>query len=281
MKKVVIILIWVVLTACTRGAVIPHLDKTTLILESPQFSIPTRASSPDETRITDCNILVFNPYGDLEERIFVPERSLRAEDGYLKYEVNLLRDVPYTVLVALNLGYALPQMTLDEARTYRYHMAYPDEYSRGLPMAALREEVTPGDSIRLRAQRLMARVDLQLDRRQLSDDIFLKVTDVEVGGSASSVQLFPGSVAEDVFRQGFTHRNTEVQALNRFDASGLSESVSLYVLENLAEGSYVEIKAEYHSDDQHTEAGERVTYRFDLPPLRRNGVYPVVAAFKQ
>jgi hypothetical protein len=217
----------------------------------------------------------------MEERIFIPDRALRAEDGYLKYEVRLLRDVPYTLLVALNLGYALPQMTLDEARTYRYHMAYPDEYSRGLPMVALREAVTPGDSIHLRAQRLMARVDLQLDRRQLSDDIFLKVTDVEVGGSASSVQLFPGSVAEDVFRQGFTHRNEEVQSLNRFDAAGLSETVSLYVLENLAEGSYVEIKAEYHSDDQHTEAGERVTYRFDLPPLRRNGVYPVVAAFKQ
>jgi hypothetical protein len=217
----------------------------------------------------------------MEERIFIPNRALRAEDGYLKYEVRLLRDVPYTLLVALNLGYALPQMTLDEARTYRYHMAYPDEYSRGLPMVALREAVTPGDSIHLRAQRLMARVDLQLDRRQLSDDIFLKVTDVEVGGSASSVQLFPGSVAEDVFRQGFTHRNEEVQALNRFDAAGLSETVSLYVLENLAEGSHVEIKAEYHSDDQHTEAGERVTYRFDLPPLRRNGVYPVVAAFKQ
>lgn len=278
MRKVFIILIWVVLTACTRETLRVN---STLILLANQQEFSTRAPSPDEIRITDCNILVFNPYGDMEERIFIPDRALRAEDGYLKYEVRLLRDVPYTVLVALNLGYALPQMTLDEARTYRYHMAYPDEYSRGLPMVALREAVTPGDSIHLRAQRLMARVDLQLDRRQLSDDIFLKVTDVEVGGSASSVQLFPGSVAEDVFRQGFTHRNEEVQALNRFDAAGLSETVSLYVLENLAEGSCVEIKAEYHSDDQHTEAGERVTYRFDLPPLRRNGVYPVVAAFKQ
>ena len=275
MRKVFIILIWVVLTACTRETLRVN---STLILLANQQEFSTRAPSPDEIRITDCNILVFNPYGDMEERIFIPDRALRAEDGYLKYEVRLLRDVPYTLLVALNLGYALPQMTLDEARTYRYHMAYPDEYSRGLPMVALREAVTPGDSIHLRAQRLMARVDLQLDRRQLSDDIFLKVTDVEVGGSASSVQLFPGSVAEDVFRQGFTHRNEEVQALNRFDAAGLSETVSLYVL---AEGSYVEIKAEYHSDDQHTEAGERVTYRFDLPPLRRNGVYPVVAAFKQ
>lgn len=278
MRKVFIILIWVVLTACTRETLRVN---STLILLANQQEFSTRAPSPDEIRITDCNILVFNPYGDMEERIFIPDRALRAEDGYLKYEVRLIRDVPYTLLVALNLGYALPQMTLDEARTYRYHMAYPDEYSRGLPMVALREAVTPGDSIHLRAQRLMARVDLQLDRRQLSDDIFLKVTDVEVGGSASSVQLFPGSVAEDVFRQGFTHRNEEVQALNRFDAAGLSETVSLYVLENLAEGSYVEIKAEYHSDDQHTEAGERVTYRFDLPPLRRNGVYPVVAAFKQ
>ena len=278
MRKVFIILIWVVLTACTRETLRVN---STLILLANQQEFSTRAPSPDEIRITDCNILVFNPYGDMEERIFIPDRALRAEDGYLKYEVRLLRDVPYTLLVALNLGYALPQMTLDEARTYRYHMAYPDEYRRGLPMVALREAMTPGDSIHLRAQRLMARVDLQLDRRQLSDDIFLKVTDVEVGGSASSVQLFPGSVAEDVFRQGFTHRNEEVQALNRFGAAGLSETVSLYVLENLAEGSYVEIKAEYHSDDQHTEAGERVTYRFDLPPLRRNGVYPVVAAFKQ
>jgi len=265
----------VVLVACTRKEA--HLSETILIL-SLADDIPTRAAIPDETRISDCNILVFNSFGDLEEKVFVPYRAMKPD---LQYKIPLLRNASYTLLCALNLGYELPFMNLEEARSYRFHLAYPDAYSQGLPMVALQEDYVPGDTLRMRARRLMARVDLQLDHSALPRDVFVKVTDVEVKNCPSSATLFPGSCAKETFYQGFTHRNTEVQPLNRPGADGLSETLALYILETVTEGSWLEIRAEYHSPDFHTDPGERVSYRLDLPPLERNAVYPVVASLQQ
>jgi len=258
MKKVLVVIVMVVLTACTRKS---FRNETALIvfLHSEVF---TRAGFPDENLISDCNILVFNPYGDLEERVYTPARSLRAPDGRLTYNVRLLRDVPYTVVCAFNLGYALPAMTLEEARAYRYHLAHPEEYGRGLPMVAVREDVVPGDSIHLRAKRLMARVDVDLRADNVPEDVLLKFTDVEVGGCPSSATLFPGSHAVDTFSRGFVH-------------SFADAPMSLYVLENLDEGMSLDIRAEYQGPDLHTDPGWRIHYRAALPPLERNCVYPI------
>lgn len=273
-RKLFLFVLLVVLVACTRRE---EPSETTLILSLP-VDIPTRAAIPDEACVTDCNILVFNAFGDLEEKVFVSSRSMRPEQ---EYKVPLLRNAAYTLLCALNLGYELPFMNMEEARSYRFHLAYPDAYSQGLPMVALREDYVPGDTLRMHARRLMARVDLQLDHSALPEDVFVKVTDVEVKNCPSSVTLFPGSCAKETFYQGFTHRNTEVQPLNRPGADGISETLPLYLLETVTEGSWVEIRAEYHSPDFHTDPGERVSYRFDLPPLERNSVYPVVATLQQ
>ncbi len=277
-KKLFMFVLMVVLVACTRReTMIPLQIETTLIL-SFAADDPTRAAIPDENRVTDCNILAFNAFGDLEEKVYVPSRSMKPGQ---EFKIPLLRNASYTLLCALNLGYELPLMDLEQARSYRFHLAYPDAYREGLPMVGLEEEFIPGDTLRLQARRLMARIDLQLDRSDLPEDVFVKVTDVEVRHCPSSVTLFPGSCARETFYQGFTHHNTEVQPLNRYGADGISETLPLYILETMAEGSSVEIKAEYHSPDFHTDPGERVSYSFDLPPLERNCIYPVVASLQQ
>ena len=259
------ILLLFVAVACTRKDSYARLfSETELILRTPLNS-PTRAANPDELRISDCNILIYNAFGDLEERSYYKEGTV--------YNTRLLRDVPYTIIAAANLGYALPALALEEARQYRYHLAYPDEYSRGMPMAVVLENVVPGPKRELQLERLMARIDLEVDRSDLPPGILIKITDASVGNCPSSVTLFPGSEALDCFTRGFTHSNTEVDGLNRTD--GLT---SLYVLENCKDNTYVELKAEYHSDEYHTDPGERVTYRIPLQELRRNTVYPVTVS---
>jgi len=261
------ILLLFVVVACTREVQVPYaslFSETELILRIPQNSL-TRAANPDELRISDCNLLIYNAFGDLEERSYFKGSSV--------YNTRLLRDVPYTIVAAANLGYALPALTLEEARQYRYHLAYPDEYSRGMPMAAVLENVVPGPKRELQLERLMARIDLEVNRSNLPPGILIKITDASVGNCPSSVTLFPGSQAVDCFTRGFTHSNTEVEGLNR--TGGL---VSLYVLENCKDNTYVELKAEYHSDEYHTDPGERVTYRIPLQELRRNTVYPVTVS---
>ena len=256
------LLLLFVLVACTRMETDPSVcSQTTLILGFAE-SFPTRAGNPDEMLVEDYNLFIFNSFGDLEEKAFVR--------GAPVYRTRLLRDASYTILVAANMGYELPIRSLEEARAFRFYLAYPDEYSHGMPMVALLEDVVPAAEQMLPLERLMARIDVSLDRSALEEDAVFKVVGLTVGHCPSSATLFPGSEAEEVFAGGFSKRNGEVDAVNRGGA------VSLYTLENCAGGTYVDVAAEFHSAEYHTDPGERIHYRLPLPPLLRNTIYPVV-----
>lgn len=288
MKTRILLPSLIVLAACTQ-------EPSPVVLTSIILSAPappeTRAGDPDDSRITDYNLYLFNSFGMLEERVYVPARSLKLVDGKARYTTTLLKDAPYTVLAAANLGYELPFRNLEEALSYRYHLAYPDEFSQGLPMAAFLEEVTVGADgcIEVPLERLMARVELSVDRSELLSDIEFKVTEVRVGACPSSVQLVgPSKVnsREETFSLGYGKARGQVSDLNLTEAGGVSRSVNVYLLENrqgdlldnvltdngkvFYDGrynevcSYIEIKAEYHSPTRYTLLGKYLIYRFYL-----------------
>ena len=263
--------------------------ETVLVLEC-EGSTPTRSTLPDETLVSDINLLIYNSEGLLEERRFLSGRQLSATDGTVRLKTGLLKGVPYDIFVAANIGYALPVLTRKDVETYRYHLAYPDEYSRGMPMSAhLDGYVNEGETeVLLPLVRTMARIDVTIDRTKLDSDVSFQVTSVHVGNGPSSVRLFGDSKAESasqVFAGGFSLEGRQVQALNIDQYTGVSGSVSLYLPENLqgdllsardergkvfSEGqydkvcSYLEIRGSYHSDSWHTRAGEPLVYRFYL-----------------
>lgn len=275
--KPVCIVIMVLLAACTRGNPVSsgYMD-TTLFLFSDE-TLSTRAATPDEDRVSDWNLFIFNSFGDLEEQVYAPGSPT------LVHTTRLLREHPYTLVAAANMGYQLPFHSLADARAFRYRLAYPDEYAEGLPMTAVLEDVLITREMPVRLERLMARIDIRIDRRELAPDVLFKVTDISVGNCPSSVSLFPGSgveTASQAFPQGFSLHNMEVAALNRDQADALSESASLYLLENCNQlhESYLEIKAEYHAEDYHTDPGEPLTYRIPLGEVVRNTVYPITVS---
>lgn len=273
--KPFVLSVFILLAACTRGEPDNMFIETTLIL-GPGESLATRADMPDEEKVMDWNLLIFNVFGDLEEQVYVPSHPANS----LSYRTRLLREVPYTIIAAANLGYQLPVHCLADAWEYRYHLARPDDYKNGIPMAAVLEEVLPMEQMSLQLERLMARIDLRTDRRELETDVLLKVTEVSIGNCPSSVSLFPGSgveTASQAFRQGFSLKDAEVEALNRDGADALSGTVSLYLLENCnpSHESYLELKADYHSQNYHTDPGEPLTYRIPLGEVMRNTVYPL------
>lgn len=272
MKRFLILLLSAVLVACHKEE--PTLSKITLVMAT--GSVPTRAGDPDAQTISDYNLLIFNSFGLLEEKVYVPRRQLVLVGGKVRHSTTLFKEGSYTILAAANLGYELPVMTLGEAMAYRFFLAYPDEYSRGVPMAACLEEFTPGSEREqeIPLQRLMARVDLQMDRTALDSGVSLEVTDVRVGNCPSSATLFRVSKAEtadQVFGTGFYKSGLEVAALNRDVSLGLSGTVSVFLLEN-CQGetlhptvcSFIEIRAEYHSSRWHTSPSSRLVYRFYL-----------------
>ena len=263
--------------------------ETVLVLD-PQSGIPTRSALPDDLLVSDINLLIYNAEGLLEERRFFSGRQLSVTDGAVRIGTSLLTSAAYDIFVAANLGYALPALSREAAEAYRYYMAYPDEYSRGLPMSGrLDGLVTEGaEEVRIPLVRTMARIDLTLDRTRLDSDVTFQVTSVVIGNGPSSVMLFGDSKAESatqVFANGFSLEGRQVQALNMDQSPGVSGTVSLYLPENLqgdlletddesgkyfTEGpygqvcSYLEIRGSYHSDTWHTKAGEPLVYRFYL-----------------
>ena len=262
---------------------------TALVLDV-ESGIPTRSSLPDDRLVSDINLLIYNAEGLLEERRFLTSRQFSVQDGTIPLKTTLLTDVAYDIFVAANLGYALPALSREAVESYRYYMAYPDEYSRGIPMSARLDGYVCGDEteVRIPLVRTMARIDLVLDRTGLRSDVTFQVTSVTIGNGPSSVLLFGDSRAESatqVFSGGFILDGKQVQALNIDQSPGVSGTVSLYLPENLqgdlldtddetekqfSEGpygrvcSYIEIRGSYHSDTWHTRAGEPLIYRFYL-----------------
>ena len=110
-------LIILVVAACTRVENPGCEVSITLLAPAPH----TRSSDPDEALITDYNLYVFNQFGLLEKRVYIPRREYSGTAPTCT--VRLLKDAPYIVLAAANLGYELDFGSLEEARAYRYHMA--------------------------------------------------------------------------------------------------------------------------------------------------------------
>ena len=285
----VLLLVLSLMIGCDNRDRDGRLAETVLVLDL-EGSTPTRSALPDETLVSDINLLIYNSEGLLEERRFLSGRQLSAADGTVRLKTGLLKGVPYDIFVAANIGYALPVLSRKDVETYRYHLAYPDEYSRGMPMSAhLDGYVNEGETeVLLPLVRTMARIDVTIDRTKLDSDVSFQVTSVHVGNGPSSVRLFGDSRAESasqVFAGGFSLDGKQVQALNIDQTTGVSGSVSLYLPENLqgdllstqdergkvfSEGqydkvcSYLEIRGSYHSDSWHTRAGEPLVYRFYL-----------------
>lgn len=281
-------IIALLLAACTRAHLPCHNHEVTFILTG---GGTTRAAGPDENAVKDFNLLAFNAWGELEEQVYVSARELKEQGGVPRCTLRLLKDVPYTFVATANTGYRLGVTNLAEARNFRHHLAYPDEFGPGIPMAVIRGELCPGTLTELRLERLMARIDLQTDRRGLSEGVFIKVTEVEAEACPAWVSLFPGSrplSRADVFPRGLILNGSDVDPLNREEeGTGLSGVLSLYVLENCQGDepqtgvtTRITVRAQYHSPDYDTEAGETLVYRFypreECFDLERNSVYPVI-----
>ena len=260
-----------VLVSCTGNG--PDAVRTTFCLSPPVYS---KASDPDPVLLSDYNILIYNGCGLLEERVFVPEREF-TQGAY--YETTLLKGGTYTVLSAANLGYPIPEMPLQEALAFVHHMAYPDEYSHGIPMSAVLEGVPGGkDVVEVRLERLMAAIDISLDLSALDPDVQITPVEVRIGKCPSAAGLFCGSRAERFFAAGFVRTGRDLDDMLR------GGKVRLYMLENLSgdnPSSYIEIKAAYHGSGGHSKPGQYLVYRFYLGgggsfDIERNTVYSYV-----
>ena len=229
--------------------------------------LQTRSEDPDENFISDVTLLVYDEHGILEGSYYFPEAGREGELCRLP----LVAGSRYSFYACVNLRYKLEKRTEEELLASRFHLAYPDEYTRGIPMtgSVRRKLVTGGSSVEIKLMRAMAKVSVRIDRNSLAEGIEVKVGSVEIGACPSVVSLFSDSAVKnesEVFNIGFRKIGMEADDLNRGSEYGLSREVSLYMLENLQGGrlsdycSYIIIGAECKRGEESKE----VTWRFRM-----------------
>lgn len=244
--------------------------------------LESKAYDPDEYLVTDMSLLIFDESGSAEEYLW-------STDGSKDFKVRLAVGKQYTVCACANFGYRVHADDLTGLEDLRYHMAYPDEYRNGMPMFAMEEvSLTEDDSeITVNLTRLMAKISLQIDRSMLSEDVSMYVRSVKIGNCPRNTTVFTENKVrneDDCFPVGFTRRGMETDRLNAVSHEGLSEEISLYMLENMQGSidisndsekvfdeddsrhrtcSYIELEIEYMSDEFYS-TGKGLIYRFYL-----------------
>lgn len=248
-----------------------------------EADVPVRSMSPDEEKITDISLIIFDESGQAEDCIWLTRGSRTCT-------TDLVIDKKYTFCACANFGYQIYASHIEELQDIRYHLAYPDEYREGIPMAAVKEVlITEECIVDIDLQRLMAKISLRMDRSRLDRDVEMNVRSARIGNCPRYVKPFTNSKIEDhddTFPTGYLLNDIQTAELNYNIGEGLSSEVSLYMLENMqgpADGnithdsekvfeqkdkrsevcSYIEMEIEYLSPEK--ASGEKgLIYRFYL-----------------
>ena len=249
----------------------------------------SKAMDPDEERISDVSIMIFDERGDAEECLWL-------QNGQKTAEVSLVVGKRYSFRACANFGYRTYADHIDELDETIYYMAYPDEYSQGMPMYAEIDNIRIGEdaSVELKLQRLMAKISLRMDRRRLSEGVEMNVLGVRIGNCPKSVKVFGKNTVsshDQCFGIGFSRDDVQTAVLNTIRQDDISGTVTLYMLENMQgdiEGpidsdaekvfgeqdhrrdicSYIEMDIEYLSHEKYSE--RPLVYRFYLGDSRTN-----------
>lgn len=246
-------------------------------------SFASRSMDPDEEMISDLSIMIFDENGEAEECIWLPNGQTHAE-------IPLVLGKRYSFRACANFGYRTYADHIDELEETVYYMAYPDEYSKGMPMCAAIDGIRIGEdtAVNLKLIRLMSKISLRMDRRRLSEGVRMNVIGVRIGNCPKSVKVFRPSTVRDndqCFSMGFGRDDAQAAILNTISEDNLSGILTLYMLENMQgdmDGiikedadkvfkesdhrrevcSYIEMDIEYLSYEQYSE--KPLKYRFYL-----------------
>lgn len=273
---------------------VPTGEEGAVLLRFGECRFATRSEAPDEEKISDLTLFVFNRDGLLEGSYYFKSGDfIDSGPGGCSCAVNLLKGCRYSFYACANMGFRVRAESLGDLMDFRFFMAYPDDYRIGIPMSGVLEDVTApqsGGEIVVPLRRAMAKISVCIDRGRLSGDVDFDVTQVKVCGCPRSTLMFSDNSVEgedDVHPSSFFLTGYDVQSLNRNVSGQVSGEVSLFVLENMQgrplgdvrdhrekffeDGdpladrcSYLELEADYVSDNYRSVPGKGLVYRMYL-----------------
>lgn len=267
-----------------------------------------RSMTPDEDRISDINLFIFNGQKALEKHLYITENQLIQTGNLHSYRLKLLKNCKYYIYAFANAGYSVNIDNYDDLMKKKYYFTYPDDFSIGLPMTGMTETtISDKGNIDILLKRMVSKISVRIDRSRINDDISFNVKSIQIGGCPRSAFLFCDSKAVcegDVFVVGYRKDETDANLLNMEESQHKSFPVSLYMFENMQGDqlhgaishkdkhfpkgdlrskicSYIEIVIDYISPTMVSNPKKGLIYRFYLGDnpvnfdVRRNTHYKV------
>lgn len=244
--------------------------------------VQSKAIDPDENKIRNINLFIYDAGGLLESHIY---KEVSTEEKDVQLRVFTATGRRCNIYAFANAGYRLPDYSHDEIKEFKWHIAYPDDYAGGMAMAGMLEDVVlkSGEDVTISLERLMAKVSIRFDRSRLNEDVEMSVTSVLVGNCPNCARVYGESSPSgrrELFNIGFFRDGRQAQILNSRDSKGRSAEVSLYLMENICKDgaadkaltSYIEIGMDYLSDYYFTDSGKSLKYRFYISYKGQTGV---------
>jgi hypothetical protein len=221
----------ITLSACVEGAIRTEVEfgftKTEMTASKGAI---TKAAIPDEELISGYTLMVFDSHGNLEFQHY--------SESPQNCTASLLKGEKYSIYACINFGYDIKVKHLNELKDIYFHLAYPDEYKGGIPMAAHREIVATEHlkEVILEPVRLMSKISIKMDRSRLSEKVNMDVSAIRIGNCPKKVKVFDTSRTiseDDCFTNGFEYTGLGCTPLNTENSSRTSGNISLYMLENM------------------------------------------------
>ena len=206
--------------------------KVSISIQCPSFR--TKAEIPLEEKINDINLIIFED--GTAETIYWDENPDTEDE--INFETSFVKGRSYSIFAMANIGKKLEIREIKEIDDLSAEVGDEGFGMSGLPMSAYLEDIPESKwgEISMELVRMVAKVSICMDRSRLSEDVEMTVKSVRIGNYPKyALALGPSKVISSYDRYENGHIMTPVQCrpLNISGQGGISEEVSLYMLENM------------------------------------------------
>ena len=206
--------------------------KVSISIQRPSFR--TKAEIPQEDRIKDINLIIFE--NGKAETVFW-EDNPDTEDE-IRFETSFVKGRRYSIFAMANTGNRLLINDIEEISMITTETKEDGFTGSGIPMSAYIEDIPESSwgEISMELVRMAAKISICMDRSRLSEDVEMTVKSVRIGNYPKyALALGPSKVisSHDRFEKGHILTPGQCSPLNISGQGGISEEVSLYMLENM------------------------------------------------
>ena len=217
--------------------------------------------------IYDISLLVFNQDG-------LAERCITDDGPVLSVNLDLISGRSYSFYAVANFGYHVFAEHISEMQELTLHLTDPDEVRSKTPLCGYVKDImiTKDIHVDIPLERMTSMISIRMDRSGLQKDVQIEVTDIRIGNCPKQARVFGENRVKhpsECFTEESYLSTTDTTPLNFMNDNGISEMVSLYLLENRQDDrqnglcSYIEIQMNYLSYSQFNSKGPLI-YRFYL-----------------